>query len=356
MAKREEFATLEARDPAKEAGNTGSTAHLIDRPGCGYSETDPAEKKPKQNHAKDGPDRPPKPSMKLRKVKRVLTEWAQQAGLVKRVFDTPPRSLAQFNAWFMQKFYNARWLNFALDPKDKKGFRGRSSGKGYALLDEAFDYATSGLYGCSVLVVVSKEHVYMAHFWEKPGFQYELERDVLDFVHKSQTWTDNYTKKVVKWQPFSRYKDLYENKYHGTRAFIMAPVARDSTDPAGPLRYPDELNELHRELDRLIKGIRFTKVGYVPVSGAEDDAHETSGSGKVLFQYDPNNGEHKGKRVASARLFFDTRTPRPYWQMDWPALEAQGGKSRLKSTFEKSPSPEPESSSGRRGRGGGTKV
>ncbi|PYH83382.1 hypothetical protein BO82DRAFT_411943 [Aspergillus uvarum CBS 121591] len=168
----------------------------------------------------------------------------------------------------------------------------------------AFQIATTGLMGCTVVTVVSKTGVYMAHYWENPSFsrQATFQRRVLNFIsgYKPRDGEDPALDPTI----FNGAED-------DTRIYIMHP--RRELSPNNPFlpNYDGKFVELRDLLNvRLLPGAptaarMYVAVPYIFDENGEyesDPIEEQQWRRHAVFQYDPNA---RGNGMPGWRLFFE---------------------------------------------------
>ncbi|KAK0104903.1 hypothetical protein ONS95_005168 [Cadophora gregata] len=183
-----------------------------------------------------------------------------------------------------------------------------------------FEFGTNGLHGCTMLTIISKRAVWMAHFWEayafkdsydpkkplkeKNGLMVRSDGDPED-IPNLQSWQDRAIAAVTG-QPLSAPlhlptegnpidPNLFNRRDDNTEAIIMTPAETITTGSRGEkmadYRYPNKIGELEMALRQLIPGIKIQRQPYTPlnyfnpVDMAKRDKTE---AGMALFQFDPN--------------------------------------------------------------------
>ncbi|CZT24264.1 uncharacterized protein RCC_09983 [Ramularia collo-cygni] len=189
-----------------------------------------------------------------------------------------------------------------------------------------FTYGTKGLHGCTMLTVVSKRAVYMAHFWET--YSTHGDDDIDDANSKRQ-----YEERVIKaltltpvpnpynppeaQSPSDRTArnhkyikpngdvfnpDMFNQRGDNAQAFIMTPLEMGVGPNSKKYEYAKKINLLVDELKR-VRGLRVTIVGYQRLQYKIDDqgrevemlGHESdwaeytnpqAAKGHALFEYD----------------------------------------------------------------------
>jgi hypothetical protein len=179
---------------------------------------------------------------------------------------------------------------------------GRTSAKHYNLEDKAFDVLIEGMFGCTAVVLMSERDVWVAHFWERPGFQSaaNFERDVMDILRYGSPETGR--SPLQLYRDYSRFRDT-ENP----RAVVFTPfdTGRGSPHLAWEFMLRYITNFIKDEL--LFPAGNIEMCGYTAAdhSGQIASQHNNP-SGKVLFQYDPVQSRLEDVQPT------DTERRRPY--------------------------------------------
>lgn len=195
-----------------------------------------------------------------------------------------------------------------------------SSALARKLGNQPFTVAVQGLYGCTSVVVVSEQGVWMSHFWEVPSFasQQAFQKDVLDTIC-SGDGTDEMPGLKQHTQP--------GGVFAGSQApHIMIVTPRDRAQPmiAGALEHTNMVNQLKAALTECVPSVQPTVFDYVSV-GSDQDIHDNTAKGKVLVQYDP--AEAMLPPISFSPCFLQQATlrvwvedgPQPVYQHNWLA-------------------------------------
>ena len=199
------------------------------------------------------------------------------------------------------------------------------------------DMSVTGLYGCSSVVVLSKNGIYMSHLWEEPSFTpYDTPYDKARF--------DNQILQALKNGDGPRMPGLLALSQHGG---IFAPNSEPSTfiiTPSFALprdkplwRYPRQVIQTKRLLKSMIETpagqVEPTVLTYFPQRDPYDPHQRNRVSGKILFQYDPlqplhpstaNTGCVAPRQQPMLKLWV-AASPRPVFEKTWVALPHQLG-------------------------------
>lgn len=186
-----------------------------------------------------------------------------------------------------------------------------------SLGDDPINLAVKGLTGCSSLVVVSAKAVYFTHFFEERSFPIELGGDedldqpvatdfdgeVKDLINKGRNdaFIDNNPGQIQ--ESLQGHLDDFKGQ-DGLAAFLIAgkfeadPNAKPPTEEAE--LYPSSSEAIMSLVGNLI-GVEPTKLLYGinpnPPPLAPDPELESTAKGKVLYQYDPNQGDGRAFRL-----------------------------------------------------------
>ncbi|KAJ9224330.1 hypothetical protein DTO027B5_4110 [Paecilomyces variotii] len=196
----------------------------------------------------------------------------------------------------------------------------------YGVEKEFSDYTESDvlnigseqLTGCTVITLVSREAVYMAHIWETLAFIPNWKKDPNDSdIDEDAAFEENcinlLTKKRNRWK--AKGTPITPELYAGKTPylFIMTPRADPDLDDAGNAqvpsfdqqRYPGRIATIVSTIrDRLGEQPTVVFYNYLPPE-EEDDPAETSYQGKVLFELDANAD---GNGRANFRLWYEEAT------------------------------------------------
>ncbi|KAL5346705.1 hypothetical protein ACLOAV_008412 [Pseudogymnoascus australis] len=171
-------------------------------------------------------------------------------------------------------------------------FPDMSTGKAEAFLNEEFSMSVQGLYGCTSLVVLSQQGVYMSHFWEVPSFRSdkEFKEQVIDVLGFGDLYFDNPDSFALPPLSLLTAKGGILASATAPVFIIFAPKQRamlrnnPGLDPSQvPLMFPDKVSQLQSYIGELT-GMGTTVLAYDP-NGVT--ATEVSKYGKLLLQYDP---------------------------------------------------------------------
>lgn len=177
----------------------------------------------------------------------------------------------------------------------------------FATEEKAFSMATPGLCGCTVLAIVSRSAVYIAHYWENISFWAD---DV--FLKPQGTFRnqdDAFQKTVIKGLTEGagrartpeqvRLKDKAKLNDPSVRAYLMIPN-KNSDGKEDPYRnYWNQIRAKAREFVPALTDANIREIQYTPHPG-EDELLDTTAAGKFLFKYDPDaNGEADGTKRAA---------------------------------------------------------
>ena len=220
----------------------------------------------------------------------------------------------------------AGWVPLRQDPNFP------SSAIAYGLGPTRFDAAVQGLYGCTSLIIVSTQGVWMSHLWENPSFQTNdvvnqanFQAQVLDRLGPGDGTGD--------FPGLTQYLTTQFAADTKPVAIIMTPRNRNNPQP-GVLMFQNQITQLIDRVQTIFGGTRTNSgqytggtlngvplvIDYTPKS---DQFSQTwTSSGKALFQYDPVQTRCNGVQWAMVRLWVEDR-PLYAYQNYWVARANQ---------------------------------
>lgn len=186
--------------------------------------------------------------------------------------------------------------------------------------DNKYELGTGGLTGCSVLTIVSRRAVFMAHFFESLAFSRPTKAQLieagedpdtyprLNFVGQVTNLIDQSRGATVGIGPsldvslFNNAGDGSDDPGDNTKAFIMTP--RKWNGAEGEAEFTNKINSIITQVKGLLPNLGDVPIyDYVRLNMA-DEAEEaelyTNARGSAFFQYDPSN---RGKKAW--RLFYE---------------------------------------------------
>ena len=233
-----------------------------------------------------------------------------------------------------------------------------SSALVYSLGATRFDVAVQGLYGCTSLMIISTQGVWMSHLWEDPSFapndvvsQANFQAQVLDRLGPGDG--------TPGFPGLTQYLNTIFAADTKPVAIIMTPRNRINPQP-GVLMFQDQITQLSDKVQTIFGGTKtnsgqFTggtlngvpiTVDYTPKSDAF--SQDWTSSGKALFQYDPVEARCDGVQWAMVRLWVEDRplysykhywVARPGQVVAAPAPPAGGNQKRQDQTADGTPAP-----------------
>ena len=247
--------------------------------------------------------------------------------LSKRTLRTPADYGGDVTNFLLSEYTFAEWL-FIGDGQNPRG----STGFARALINQRYDAAVHGLYGCTSVVVISRSAMWISHFWEIPSFraqpenwlQPRVQADIDNFNDQVIGQMQNGGPDIVGLTQFTAPGGQFDSLQQPVWA-IVTPRADDGV--ASTYRYGEEVAAI-----KVVLGTRFPNappvvVDYVPNS--DPTAQTTTATGKILFQYDPfealitdPNDSCNVFQQAAFRLWVEDR-PTWVWQGSWPAEPQQ---------------------------------
>ncbi|KAL4919634.1 hypothetical protein BDW62DRAFT_199647 [Aspergillus aurantiobrunneus] len=203
--------------------------------------------------------------------------------------------------WFKDQVVQATKLPHVVDPFPE------SSAFLLAFEDEPFQTALVNLYGCTAVILISKQGMYMGHFWEGHGFlqsipiEWDENGEVIDWVSwfEQEVFEDSVINRLSSgliideggWNTGGVQSPYFQDVGAEPQALIITPYEFGTTD----IKYPDQVSQIRNNLTSVIPGLPPPMVhGYIN-PGSKDPAIENSAVvseaawtfGKVLLSYDP---------------------------------------------------------------------
>lgn len=221
-----------------------------------------------------------------------------------------------------------------LERADKLDIHGTNGGfsTGFArpLLNQRYDAAVYGLYGCTSVVVVSQAGMWISHFWEIPSFRateatWRQPRTAPD-IAKFNDHVINQMKNGGNDIPGLRQFTAAGGLFAAAQRPVWAIITPRGLTP-NSWRYEPEVNQIKGVLDDLFPGSPPVIIDYEP--RPNEESQKKTASGKILFQYDPfetmitaPNNPCKVYQQAMFRLWVEDR-PNYAWQKYWAAKANQ---------------------------------
>ncbi|USP74609.1 uncharacterized protein yc1106_01883 [Curvularia clavata] len=194
---------------------------------------------------------------------------------------------------------------------------------------EQFQIGTNALMGCTIVILVSKTHVWMSHLWEAysnggddSNSNRAFDERVVDFI-KGRTVTNPAASPIMQNEPWRLEDPKKKNDFkvyippstpgidpnvfkseRGSQVslYIMAPTIREATSNDFPLRYPNHVASIKNAIKEQLGGKKPSTYEYKYVTLDPDNVpadekkmYETT-RGTALFQYDPDS-DGRGKRA-----------------------------------------------------------
>lgn len=243
--------------------------------------------------------------------------------LSKRTLKTPADHGGNTAQFILSEVAFAEWLNI-----DGSTANSRSTAMSRTLTNKRYNAAVYGLYGCTSIIVVSKQAVWLSHFWENPSF-----RATGDNWGKAATAADtaNFNRDVINAMQYGATDMPGLTQFTGPGGQfdpVQKPVWAIVTPRAisgveGQLKYDPEVTQIREVLQRLFPNALPVIIDYVP--RPDQNSQMNTASGKILFQYDPfqtllsnPNNSCIVYQQAMFRLWVEDR-PIYVLQKDWAA-------------------------------------
>ena len=247
--------------------------------------------------------------------------------LSKRTLKTPADYGGDVTNFLLSEYVFAEWL-FIGDQQNPRG----STGFARPLINQRYDAAVHGLYGCTSVVVVSRSAMWISHFWEIPSFRAKKENwgrprvqeDIDNFNDQVIGQMQNGGPDIVGLTQFTAPGGQFDSLQKPVWA-IVTPRANDGV--ASTYRYGPEVDAIKGVLGNLFPDAPPVVVDYV--ADGNPIAQTFTATGKILFQYDPfealitdPNDSCNVFQKAIFRLWVEDR-PTWVWQKYWPAEPQQ---------------------------------
>lgn len=241
----------------------------------------------------------------------------------KRTLTTPADYGGNTMQFLLSEYAFAEWLQISPTNPDS-----RSTAIVRTLSNQRYDAAVHGLYGCTSVVVVSQQAVWISHFWEIPSFrasdaswgQPATEADKANFQRDVIDAMQNGAPDMPGLIQFTAAGGQFASAQRPVWA-IITPKA--NSGGAGDLRYDAEVTQIKAVLSRLFPASPAVIIDYV--SRSDQNSQTNTASGKILFQYDPYqallaNPQNPCEvfQQAMFRLWVEDR-PNYVWQKYWAA-------------------------------------
>ncbi len=224
------------------------------------------------------------------------------------------------DSYLWTQYLSATWVPLRQDPNFP------SSALAFGLAATPFSAAVQGLYGCTSLMIISTQGVWMSHLWENPSFQVggvvnqaNFQAQILDRLGPGDG--------TAEFPGLNQYLNTEFAADTKPVAIILTPRNRANPQP-NVLMFQNQITQLSEKVQTLFGGTRTSSgqftggtlngipliVDYTPKS---DDFSQTwTSSGKALFQYDPVEIRCNGVQWAMVRLWVEDRvlyTYKHYW-------------------------------------------
>lgn len=194
-------------------------------------------------------------------------------------------------------------------PPNPPGGIGVSSSKTTPLLKVGLDAGVQGLYGCTSVIIVSTEAVYVTHFWEVPAFLVAASNP---FTGGQPTDQDTFNTEVIDKLRTGSGTDIagLVGLTGSTQPFapdtapeivIMTPQAINS--PNGANKYPTQIGWLILALNDLFPGVSPIVKNYV--KRGDYVSQKYTPAGKALVEYSPDQSRQCGGQQCKARVWIE---------------------------------------------------
>lgn len=270
------------------------------------------------------------PPIKAKKIRRDLNEGTtdrSKNNLKKRTLRTPADYGGNTMQFLLSEYSFAEWLQISPANPDS-----RSTALARTLSNQRYDAAVHGLYGCTSVVVVSQQAVWISHFWEIPSFrasestwgQPATDADTANFQRDVINAMQNGAPDMLGLTQFTAPGGQFDSPQRPVWAIV---TPRANSGVAGNLRYDPEVTQIRGVLSTLFPSSPPVIIDYVPRS--DQNSQTNTASGKILFQFDPYQALSANPQnpcevyqQAMFRLWVEDR-PNYVWQKYWAAESNQ---------------------------------
>ncbi|KAI9766487.1 MAG: hypothetical protein M1839_004891 [Geoglossum umbratile] len=168
------------------------------------------------------------------------------------------------------------------------------------------DMGLEGLCGCTILVVVSQEAVYFAHFFEDMAFikgdrrnapEPDFQGQVLSFLESGLPRLEPGTKRRKKnGERYDSLKQHADSFKTGVKAFILTPQNETKDAPGDEViyvpgqLYEEQINQLKMKVLEILPDAGIIEYMYQAVNAKTAEgmkALDKTAKGKALYQFDP---------------------------------------------------------------------
>lgn len=190
------------------------------------------------------------------------------------------------------------------------------------LLAEPLNAAVYGLWGCTSIIIVSMRGVWLSHFFEEESFLGNggnFEEDVIDAIIGGDGT------QYMSPLGVARGNDQIFAEGTDPEAIIITPQ-----DASGNSEYAPQIAQIQETLNQMLPWLKSSSVINYVKTGLKEARGSESATGKVLFQYDPDeynfefrfNGTDCYTQVPTARVWMGNK-PDPLLVKRWYAEYTQ---------------------------------
>ncbi|KAF1999814.1 hypothetical protein P154DRAFT_620743 [Amniculicola lignicola CBS 123094] len=202
------------------------------------------------------------------------------------------------------------------------------------LLGHMGSWHVGNLYGCSVVVVVSRKRIFMAHIFEESVMKKSnavFQANALDVFRNPGGDGLGVTQGLTAFTgPGGDFENTPENN---VRAIVFTPenVLENSNNDPDLLEYGDKVAQI-KDMLRDVLGFDSSEtvaVRHIAYEIRIDDEDFEMGHGKVLIQYDPaqvmeqTEGQSCATQMTALEIWFEETNNRPRYSDRWPAFPEQ---------------------------------
>lgn len=238
-----------------------------------------------------------------------------------------------------------------------RNYGGTSSALMRQLDNQRLNVAVQRLYGCTSILVVSQQGIWLPHFWEAPSFlnQATFQNDVLNQMEFGDG--TNLMPGISQFRARGAQFDIAENP----RTLVFTPRDRHNPDTQGAYLYNNMIWQIQTKLKQIFYDVNVEPaiIDYVPVGpdymmNSDQLFHDTTAKGKIVIQYDPSEATLPISPInpcplqqAMLKVWVEDR-PSPIYEDTWIAesnqiLLASGNQKRADACSRSMSSDEPSS-------------
>lgn len=174
--------------------------------------------------------------------------------------------------------------------------------------DEDFSYSTAFLKGCTVLAIVSRRGVYLAHYWETISFSLNIDNVTPEIQQRE------FERTVLR--PLERGHQRFQDSLKGNLGLLVDEYVHVYL--IRPATGADEMTDYRQYWDQ----IKDLVLGWIPQASDRWTEHRydvvlgdnaavqrtlfTTSRGRLLFKYDPRHRRVNGRDMRRTMLWSET--------------------------------------------------